>query len=255
MKKLMTITVVALCLLSVVYSWAATTAPNIWFKHHMHQIFEGYNNTRISFSLRQFDITNVFLKQLLESIDSAKKHMPDKNRDGTTLDKELFTQRIDKLKESVSSFKFINELNFRDPLFTESFSKDMFNMCVTCHKEVRMDYLFKLPVRRTLFGEYMHKVSDNLDFALIKSEDESLSDETKEHVQLVNYYIDRLTPIFPESGPSGVIMDKERFQRRVMEIKKGLKSEGKPIKTADLERSRTTLNSLCVACHEPERIK
>jgi cytochrome c553 len=255
MKRLMAITVVASCLLSAVYSWAATPSSNPWFKYHMHQIFDGYNNAKISFSLKQFDITNIYLQDLLESIDSAKRHVPDKNRDGTKLDKELFTKRIDKLKESVSSFKFINEVNFRDPLLTETLSKDMFNMCVTCHKEVKMDYLFKLPKQRTLFGEYMHKVSDNLDFALIKSEDESLSDETKEHVQLVNYYIDLLAPIFPEYGASGVIMDKERFQRRIMEIKTSLKNEGKSIKTANIERSRTTLNSLCVACHEPERIK
>lgn len=255
MKRIMIITVVASCLLSAVYSWAATTAPNIWFKHHMHQIFENYNNTRISFSLRQFDVTNVFLKQLQESIDAAKKHMPNENRDGTKLDEELFTKRLDQLRESVSSFKFINEVNFRDPLLTESLSRDMFNMCVTCHKEVKMEHLFKMPKRRTLYEEYMHKVADNFDLALIKSEDDSLSDETREHIQLVNYYIDRLTTVFPESGPSGVITDKEHLQRQIMEIKKGLKSEGKPIKTADLEKSRTTLNGLCVTCHESEWVK
>jgi cytochrome c553 len=254
MKRLMTITVVALCLLSAVCSWAAVSSSNM-FKFHMHQIFDSYNNAKISFSLRQFDITNIYLKDLQESIDSAKKYMPDKNRDGTKLDKELFTKRMDKLKKDASSLKFINEVNFRDPLLTETLSRDMFNMCVTCHKEVKMDYLFRLPKQRTLFGEYMHKAAENLDLALAMSEDESLSDKAQEHFQLANYYIDLLVPIFPESGPSGAIMDKELFQKRLEEIKKSLKKEGKTLTTAGLKQSIKSINDLCVTCHEPERIK
>jgi hypothetical protein len=254
MKRLMAITVVVLCLLSAVYSWAAASSSNM-FKLHMHQIFDSYNNARISFSLGKFDITNIYLKYMQESIDSAKKYMPDKNRDGTKLDKELFTKRIDKLKESVSSFKFINEVNFRDPLLTETLSKDISNMCVTCHKEVKKDHLFKLPKRTTLFGEYMHKAAENLDLTLAMSEDESLSDKAQEHFQLVNYYIDLLAPIFPESGPSGVIMDKELFQKRLVEIKESLKREGKTLTTADLKQSIKLINDLCVTCHDSDRIK
>ncbi len=248
MKRLMTITLVTICFFTAVYSWAAASSSNT-FKFHMHQIFDSYNNARISFSLRKFDITNIYLKHLQESIDSAKKHMPDKNRDGTKLDKELFTKRMEKLKKDVSSLKFINEVKYRDPLLTEFLSKDISNMCVTCHKEVKKDPLLKLPKRTTLFGEYMHKAAENLDLALAMSEDESLSDKAQEHFQLVNYYIGLLAPIFPESGPSGVIMDKELFQKRLAEIKKSLKKEGKTLTTADLKQSIKSINDLCVTCH------
>ena len=254
MKKLIIITIVAACSLPAVYVWAATYSANT-FKYHMHQIFDNYNNANISLSLKKFDITNIYLQHLLASIDSAKEHVPDNNMDGTKLDKELFTKRIEQLRKSVSTLKFINDAKYREPFLTESLSKEMFNMCVTCHKEVKKDSLFKIPARTTLFGKYMHKVSENLDLALIKSEDESLSDEVNDHVQLVNYYVDLLVPIFPISGPSGVIMDREHFHSLIMEIKKDLKKEGKAITTAGLEQSRTTLNGLCVTCHEPERIK
>jgi hypothetical protein len=65
----------------------------------------------------------------------------------------------------------------------------------------------------------------------------------------VNYYIGLLAPIFPESGPSGVIMDKELFQKRLAEIKKSLKKEGKTLTTADLKQSIKSINDLCVTCH------
>jgi cytochrome c553 len=248
MKKLMTITLVAICFFTAVYSWAAASSSNT-FKFHMHRIFDSYNNARISFSLGKFEITNIYLKHLQESIDSAKKYMPDKNRDGTKLDKELFTKRMEKLRKDASSLKFINEVKYRDPLLTGFLSRDISNMCVTCHKEVKKDPLLTLPKRTTLFGEYMHKAAENLDLALAMSEDESLSDKAQEHFQLVNYYIGLLAPIFPESGPSGVIMDKELFQKRLAEIKKSLKKEGKTLTTTGLKQSIKSINELCVTCH------
>ena len=248
MKKSMTLTLVAICFFTAVYSWAAASSSNM-FKYHMHQIFDSYNNAKISFSLRKFDITNIYLKHLQESIDSAEKYMPDKNRDGTKLDKELFTKRMEKLKKDVSALKFINEVKYRDPLLTGFFSKDISNMCVACHKEVKKDPVFKQPKRTTLFGEYMHKAAENLDLALAMSEDESLSDKAQEHFQLVNYYIDLLAPIFPESGPNIIIVDKELFLKRVAEIKKTIKKEGKPLTTADLKQSIKLINGLCATCH------
>jgi hypothetical protein len=248
MKKLMTITLVAICSFAAAYSWAAASSSNT-FKFHMHQIFDNYNNARISFSLRKFDITDIYLKDLLESIKSAQKYMPDTNRDGTKLDKELFTKRIEKLKKNVSSLQFANDVNYRDPLLIGYLSKDISNVCVTCHKDVNNDPIFKLPKRTSLFGEYMHKAAGNLDLALAMSEDESLSDKAQEHLQLVDYYIDLITPIFPESGPNIVIVDKELFQKRVAEIKKTIKKEDKPLTTADLKQSIKSINSLCAICH------
>ena len=248
MKKFMTITLVTICFFTAAYSWAAASSSNT-FKFHMHQIFDSYNNAKISFSLRKFDITNIYLKHLQESIDSAEMHLPDKNRDGTKLDKELFTKRIEKLKKDVSSLKFINEVKYRDPLLTEFLSKDISNMCVTCHKEVKKDPLLKLPQRTTLFGEFMHKAAENLDLALAMSEDEGLSGKAQEHFQLVNYYVALLEPIFPESGSSGITMDKELFQKRLAEIKKSLKKDDKTLTTADLKQSIKSISVLCASCH------
>jgi len=248
MKKFMAITLAAICFFTAAYSWADASSSST-FKFHMHRIFDSYNNAKISFSLRKFDIANIYLKHLQESINSAEMHLPDKNRDGTKLNKALFTKRMEKLKKDVSSLKFINEAEYRDPLLTEFLSRDISNMCVTCHKEVRKDPFLKLPQRTTLFGEFMHKAAENLDLALAMSEDESLSDKAQEHFQLVNYYIGLLEPIFPQSGPSGATMDKELFQKQLAEIKKNLKKGDKPLTTADLKQSIKSISVLCASCH------
>ena len=250
MNRFRIITLVGTCFFAVVYSWAADTSSNM-FKFHMHQIYDSYNSARISYSLRKFDITGIHLKYLNESIDAAKMYIPDVNRDGSKLDKELFSERLQKLQNDVSSLKFTNDVKYRDPLLVEYLFKDISGMCTTCHKEVNNDPFFKAPKRTTLFGEYMHQVAGNLDLALAMSEDEKLSGKAEEHVKLVNFYLGLLEPIFPESGLSGDMMDKKLFQKKLAGINSSLQKEGGALTPGDLKQSIKLISDLCVGCHGP----
>jgi len=254
MKKVTVLAVIIFLTMPFFYCQAGEASTSM-FKYHMHQIFDSYNHARISMSLKKFDVTAIYLQHMQASIASAQKSIPAQNRDGTKLDRELFMERIGKLNKSASSLNEIIEAKYLDPVLTNTLSMDIFNMCVACHKDVKKDSLFNLTRQTTLFGEYMHKLSDHVDLARIESEEGGRPEMLKEHIQLVNYYIDLLLPTFPDTGPSGVIMDRDGFTRRVMEVKATLTSGKKKITPEEHEKTRAALNGLCVACHEPERIK
>jgi len=216
------------------------------FKHQMHRIFDSYNNASISISLEKLDIADIYLEEMLDAISVAKENAPE---EGHRRIIGTFAKLQDVIKELRAAMKR------GDRLTTSIYSKDMLNACVVCHKASNLDYLFKAPRRTSIFGEYMHKVSEHLDLARIAMEDEGDDQKVKKHIKLIVYYLDLLKPVFPEEGPSGLILDKKDFSERIAEVRKGLDRHGKGKKLPDLESARTSLNGLCVACHEPERIK
>ena len=216
------------------------------FKYQMHQIFDSYNHARISISLEKLDIADLYLKDMLEAISNAKELAPEKEQ-GRILD------TFGKLQEVIAELRAAMKRG--DRLTTKIYSMDMFNGCVACHTKSNLDYLFKVPKRASIFGEYMHKVSDHLDLARIIMEDEGNDESVKKHIKLMIYYLDLLKSVFPEEGPSGVILDKKDFSERIGKVRKGLEKYAKGKKLPDLESARTSLNGLCVVCHEAERIK
>jgi cytochrome c553 len=191
-----------------------------------------------------------------ESIALAQKYIPEINKDGSKLDKKLFIDRITQLQSMAADLR--GAVKYKASELSKSFSQEVFNMCVTCHKEVKLEHLFRLPHRTTLFGEYMHKVSDHLDQARIYRERKDLGDRVEKQLKLITYYIDLIKTTFPDAGPSGVIgviMDREKFIRQIEEVDGKIQKEIINKKKANLKNIRKELNTLCVACHEPERIK
>lgn len=226
------------------------------FKFYMHRIFDSYSNARVSITLNKRDISDIHLKHMQEAILMVQDHIPAVKKDGTPMDRKAFIERINRMQSMVTDLRAA--VKYEEPVMTKALPEEIFNMCVTCHTDAKMEYLFRLPRRTTLFGEYMHRVSDSLDLARIYQEEDGRHGEIEEQIKLMNYYIDLLKDTFPEEGPSGVIMDKDDFNRRVMEIREtGRAAEAglKGNKRVDLESVRESLNGLCVACHEPERIK
>ncbi|MBE9503868.1 MAG: hypothetical protein IME96_06815 [Proteobacteria bacterium] len=216
------------------------------FKYQMHQIFDSYNHVMISINLEKLDIADLHLEDMLEAINNAKELAPEKEH-GRILD------TFGKLQKVIAELRAAMKRG--DRLTTKIYSMDMFNGCIYCHKKSNLDYLFKTTRRTTLFGEYMHKVSEHLDLARIEIENESEDERVKKHIKLMAYYLDLLKPTFPEEGPSGIILDKKDFSERIGKVRKGLDRYVTGEKLPDLESARTSLNALCVACHEPERIK
>jgi cytochrome c553 len=216
------------------------------FKYQMHQIFDSYNHARISINLEKPHIADLYLKEMLEAISDAKELAPKKEQ-GRILD------TFGKLQAVIAELRAA--IKHGDRLTTKIYSMDMLNGCIACHSKSKLDYLFKAPMRTSIFGEYMHKVSEHLDLARIIMDDEGDNESVKEHIKLMIYYLDLLKPVFPEEGPSGVILDKKDFSERLGEVRKELARYAKGEKLPDLESARTSLNGLCVVCHEPERIK
>ena len=226
------------------------------FKFYMHRIYDNYSNARVSITLKRRDITDIHLRQMQEAIHMVQSHIPNVKKDGTPLDRNVFVERINRMQSMVTDLRAA--VKYEEPVMTKTLPEEIFKMCVTCHTDAKMDYLFRLPRRTSLYGEYMHRVSDSLDLARIYQEEGGRDSSAEEQLKLVDYYIGLLEEAFPEAGPSGVIMDRGEFNRRIKEIRdkgKAAVSGLKEKKRADMEALRTGLNGLCVACHEPERIK
>lgn len=226
------------------------------FKYYMHQIYDNYSSARVSITLKRSDIADIHLKHMQEAIVMAQRDIPEKKKDGSPLDRKAFIERINRMQSMVTDLRAA--VKYYEPTMTKTLPEEIFKVCVACHTEAKLEYLFRLPKRTTLFGEYMHRVSDSLDLARIYQEEGARSKEVGEQLKLIGYYLDLLEEAFPESGPSGVIMDRNDFNRRIKEIREesaAAASAVKEKKAADLESLRMGLNGLCVACHEPERIK
>lgn len=237
-------------------SMAAEESSSFAFKYQMHQIFDSYSHAWESVSLKKYDIADIYLKHLQDSINEARDYIPGKNADGTKLDKERFTQRLNQLNITVSQMR--GTIVREEPKDIKELSQQIFNTCVGCHTEVKLKYLFKLPAsRRTLFAEYMHKLSEHIDIARIYTESGKSPEKVEENLRLIRYYLGLLEESFPEKGPSGVILDKGDFDRRLKEIK-GISEEvlkSAKDRIAGIEAFKKSLNGFCVICHEPERLK
>lgn len=228
-----------------------------FFKYYMHQLYDNYKQAQLSFSLKKYDIADIYLKHILENINEVGKNIPDKNKDGSPLDKEKFRHRLKDLTGHVADMKSAAEKGGVDAEKSKHLSQTIFNTCMGCHEEVKLKSL-NIPSRTTLFGEYMHKVREHMDLAKIYMEEKGSKESVEENLKLINYYFDLLENTFPETGPSGVIMDKGNFDKRLKEVRginEGMLKNVKEGKPADMETFRDSLNGFCVACHEPERVK
>ncbi len=252
MKNTTVLLFVIVCAFGSTHSWADdTSSGNI--KYHMHKLFDSYHHARISFTLKEYEITDIHIRHMKESIASAQKHIPKYDKAGAEIDMVLSTERIARLQNTVSDFR--DAVKYGAPRLAELFAQDIFNVCVTCHKELKFDHLFSVPRYTTLFGEYMHKVYEHIVLARLDEKKPDGDQKIRNHVQLIDYYLGLLRTTFPREGPSGVIMDIDAFDSRIVEMRERLRRHVKGEKRIDLDYIRTSLNSFCVACHEPERIK
>jgi len=244
-------------LISLNGAMAAEMTPSFAFKYHLHNLFERYSNLRKSANLKQYDEMNKHLKNMAKSVSEIRNSIPKKNTDGTKFDRKTFIVSIDKLNNTIQDLMMASskgELNE-----TKLFTKDILNVCVGCHTEVRLKYLFDLTGTRTLFAEYMHDLADHIDIAKINVESGNNPKKVVENIRLINYYLGLLEDDnFPEKGPSGVILDKNAFNQRLKETKaigEEILKKGDDIKMAAFNDFKKSLNGLCVTCHEPERLK
>ncbi len=172
-------------------------------------------------------------------------------------DKSLFIRRLDEFQEKVSRLRTAAQKQQLSDM--KRLPRKIFDMCVKCHEEARLKYLFRLPPgTRTLFHDYMHRISENFDLLRIHAEEEVKTGETEVFLRLISYYLELLESTFPDAGPSGVIMNRDDAVNRIRSLKrftKIMRNDVEKKKPVDIENFRNSLNGFCVACHEPERIK
>lgn len=228
------------------------------FKNRMHQLFYGYSHAWISLDMKRIDITDIHLKQAQSAIDELPEFLPRYRMDGTEFDRKLFLKRLDELRDAITSLRAAAQTAGAGEW--KRISGGIFRMCVACHEEAKMDYLFRFPRgTRVLFQDYMHRVTENFDLLeFYLEEGEAGSEDAEDHLKLIGYYLELLKSAFPDAGPSGVIMDRDAAVARIkrLEALSGRMlddvTKKRPVAVEDF---RTTLNGFCVACHEPERIK
>ena len=236
----------------------ATDSTPFAFKKSMHNIFHSYSHTWISIDIKRYGITDIHLKNILASTDELQDFMPEYNMDGTVFDRPRFLERLGVFREKIGTLKAALKTAHPDEI--RRFPGEIFRMCVTCHEEAKLTYIFHLPPGwRALFQDYMHRTTENFDLLrLYVEEGEPWQDEARDHLKLIGYYLELLEPTFPDAGPSGIILDRASTTKRLRTLRE-LSSEmlddlekNRPIETMDF---RATLNGFCVICHEPERIK
>ena len=219
----------------------------------MHKIFDSFNHTKISHSLKKFDIADIHFREMEESIALAQKHIPEKNRDGSKLDKKLFMDRITTLQSLAADLR--GAVKFRATELSKSFSSEVYNMCITCHEGVKVDYLFSEPQNTTLFGEYMHQMSDHLDQARFYRDRKDVGDRYEKQLKLITYYAELAKTTVPYTDLSGDIKDREKLVRQIEGLEGKIKKEITHKKKVNFGKMRKELNSLCAVCHEKERKK
>ncbi len=236
----------------------ATDSTPFAFKKSMHKIFHSYAHTWISIDMKRYGITDIHLKNILASMDELQDFMPEYNMDGTKFDRPRFLERLGVFREKIGTVKAA--LKTANPDEIRRFPGGIFRMCVTCHEEAKLAYLFRLPPGwRVLFQDYMHRITESFDLLRLSAEEgESLQDEARDHLKLIGYYLELLEPTFPDAGPSGIVLDRASATKRVRTLRK-LSSEMldglEKNRAIEIKDFRTTLNGFCVICHEPERIK
>ena len=236
---------------------AADTKP--WadfYGHYMHEIFETFSNIRINMTLRQYDVAELYLGQMQESIKNAEKYIPPATKDGKKIDRKQYLDRLKKLDQNAAVLR--TAMKEKKSEMVNTIAGDISNMCSSCHTQARLSQLFKDMGRRTIFETYMHEVSEHFDLAKMLMIETNNTDEVYKELESLNFYLGLLEDTAPDYGPSGVIMDRDTLIRRLKEVQEKTKSvmgEVKTKKAFDFAKYKQDLNSFCVLCHEPERIK
>lgn len=236
---------------------AADTKPwEDFYGHYMHEIFETFSNIRINVTLKQYDVAELYLGQMQGSIKNAEKYIPPATKDGKKIDRKQYLDRLEQLDHHVTGLR--TALKEKKSDMVNAIAKDISDMCSSCHSQARLSQLFKDMGRRTIFETYMHEVSEHFDLAKMIMIETSNTDEVYKELESLNFYLGLLEDTAPDYGPSGIIMDRDTFIRRLKEAQEKTKTvmgEVRTKKAFDFAKYKQDLNGFCVLCHEPERVK
>lgn len=253
MRKLVFLLVSAL--LIAVPAHSSETGSPAMFRSYMHEIYKSYRNALLSAQTSSYDTAEIHLKHLQDYLRQVPRHVPDETETGAKLDKAAFLKRLGAFEKNVASLR--KTVNRVDVSAIDRLRGDIFTICVDCHKESKLPYLFRFPEHKTVFEEYMHGIGENYRMAVVYLE-KGEAVKSEESLKIVNHYLALLKDIYPEKGPSGVVMDRGRLNREIQTTQAFsdlIQIDLKEKQSGDFTPLKKQLNDICVACHEPERIK
>lgn len=241
--------------ISVTAVYGKESVDTYRFKHYMHEIFKNYRNTNISIDMHDYDLAEVHTKHFLENISRIPEFTGDLAADGISLDREVFLARLDGLRADITEMRSI--LKARQTKKIKKLQPEVLQNCIGCHTEAKLKWLFRLPMSNNPFQEYMHEISDNVAVAeqLVDSNE---PDKAEDYIKIANQYLTLLQKVTPYEGPSGVILDRNRYigeLRNAEGVALLILEDFKGRKPIRLEPIKQHLNKACVACHEPAMIK
>lgn len=225
------------------------------WQHYMHEIFHSYRNAHMAIVEGRYDIAAIHLRHLSEYVDAASTNIPETKRDGGELDHATFAANLARLDATVDALR--SALKTEDAREIVMLSNSVMGVCADCHQKARLGFLFRIPARRSIFADYMHQISDNYFMAEMMMGD-GTELEAADNITISGHLLSILKDVIPDKGPSGVILDKEGFRKRITEVERLNEiAQGniRAHKKVDFEELKKELNTVCVACHEPERVK
>lgn len=253
MKKMLL--VLSLVIFSATGVYAKESVSTNRFKHHMHEIFKNYRNTNIAINMHEYALAEIHTKHMLENISKIPDFTQDLAADGVTFDQASFLARLDALKGDIAEIR--KALKARQTKKLKKFQPDVMQNCIGCHTEAKLKWLFHLPVTANLFEEYMHEISDNI--ALVEQLIEAGEmDEAGDYAAIAYQYLLLLKEVTPYQGPSGTILDRNRHLAELRNAEGFLLlilEDFKMKKPIEMATVKEPLNKVCVACHEPAKIK
>lgn len=253
MRKLVFLLVSSLFMAIPAYS--SETASPAQFRSYMHEIYKSYRNALFSANTLDYDAAKIHLKHLQDYIREVPRHVPDAVENGAKLDKPAFLKRLGEFDKKISILR--KTVNRVDVSAMEQLRSDIFTICVDCHKASKLPYLFRFTAHKTVFEEYMHGIWENFRMAQAYLEKGEAS-KAEESLKIVNQYLSLLKDAYPEKGPSGVVMDRSRLDKEIKTAQgfnELVQVDLHEKQSGDFALLKKQLNDICVACHEPERIK
>ena len=225
------------------------------FRSNMHEIFKNYRGIYISTREENKTATMAHIHLMKDHISNLVPIIPERNADGAMIDKADFNSRLDTLNKTLDML--VDAVTKGDKKMIAELPKTIFTICAGCHTEAKLKYMFRLPSGQKLLGEYMHSVAENHEMARIYFESGDKT-EAADHLFIINEYLSLIKKVFPDKGPSGVIMSRDRLKTQITQVERLNElalidmKQGKQI---DFDQFKNSLNSICVSCHEPEKIK
>lgn len=225
------------------------------FKHYMHEIFKNYRNTNISIDMRDYDLAEVHTRQFLDNIAKIPEFTKDLAADGIKLDQAGLTAKLEGLKADIAELR--KAIKEKDIDKIKKLQPEVLQACIGCHTEAKLKWLFRLPMSANLFADYMHEIQDNIALAEQLAGSNEM-DEAEDYVKIANQYLTLLKKVTPYEGPTGVVLDRDHYLGELRSAEGFtllLLDDFKGKKPIDLTPVKKHLNNVCVACHEPARIK